>query len=282
MALKQPYMVKTGIDVDYLTLRADPGKAFLVKEIGSNNTDPAEFTKVTIDRVTLAYLMTYDGHCNQFWFSHIEKTPLQLMRYLYEMGIFPGFPIAEGQEMRIEPEGATGKNIKIIYEIHDPEDITPEMSCGTNCKEYVFWNYGTNSLEVATEASTLIDKCLTPKEFPDFPFGAVVPAKTQIELLAMLLGNRRLGEPSFDYVNWLKLLRGREVLFDEERVGIWAKYSETDFPFHRSDAVIRPFPEPLLFMPGDELNLQVTLGDTLPWEADQGLICFVEKVTKLE
>lgn len=282
MALKQPYMVKTGIGVDHLTLRADPGEAFLVKHISSSNTTPAEFIRVTIDRVTLAYLMTYDNYCNQFWFSHINQIPFQLMRYLYDMKIFPGFPVSEGQEIRIEPILAADVDMKITYEIHDPDDISPDMPCGSNCKEYIFWNYGTNSSIVAVEESTLVDKCLTPKEFPDFPFGEVVPAKTKIELIAMLIGNRRLGEVSGGWLKWIKLLRGREVLFDEDRVGVYARYSETDFPFHRSDDIVRPFPQPLVFMPGEELNLEVTMDDQFGWAADQGLISFVEKVTKLE
>lgn len=284
MAIKQPYMVKTGISVTSLTLRADPGEAFLVKEIALSQTTPAEFTKVSIDRVTLAYLTAHSMHQNQFWFARDHLDKLQLMRYLYNAGIFPGFPIAEGQEMRVECVPSTSVNMKIIYEIHDPADITPEMPCGTNCKEYVFFNYGVNTLEIASGESQLIDSCLTPKEFPDFPFGDVVPAKTKIELIAMLLNRRRMGTKGFEHMSWLKLLRGREVLFDEDRRGVFAQVEQSDFPFHDTylKGVVQPFPEPLVFMPGEELNLEATAQASKTIAATKALMCFVEKVTKLE
>lgn len=284
MAMKQPYMVKTGIDASYLTLRADPGEAFLVKEIGLSLTDPAEFTKVSIDRVTLAYLTSHSLHQNQFWFARDAEDKLQLMRHLYNTGIFPGFPIAEGQEMRVECVPTTSVNMKIIYEVHEPGDISSDMPCGTNCKEYVFWNYGVNTKEIASAESQLINLCLTPKEFPDFPFGEVVPAKTKIELIAMLLNRRRMGTKGFEDVSWLKLLRGREVLFDEDRRGIYGRVEQSDFPFHDTymSGVVQPFPEPLVFMPGDELNLEATAQTGQTIAAEKALMCFVEKVTKLD
>jgi len=284
MAIRQPYMVKTGRSVTYLTLRADPGEAHLVKEISLTDTDPAEFTKVSIDRVTLAYLTTGNQSQNQFWWARGYVDKIQLMRYLYNAGIFPGFPIAEGQEMRVECVPSTSVNMKIIYEIHEPGDISPEMPCGTNCKEYIFFNYGVNTLEIASAESQLIDLCLTPKEFPDFPFGEVVPAKTKIELIAMGILRRRMNDRGFEYVSFLKLLRGREVLFDEDRRGIYAEAEECDFPFHDRylDNVIQPFPEPLVFMPGEELNLEATAQDSKTIVAEKALLFFVEKVTKLE
>lgn len=284
MALKQPYMVKTGRSVTYLTLRADPGEAFLVKEIALTDTDPAEFTRVSIDRVTLAYLTTFNMSQNQFWWARGTVDKLQLMRHLYNAGIFPGFPIAEGQEMRVECVPSTSANMKIIYEVHEPADISPEMPCGTNCKEYIFFNYGVNTLEIASAQSQLINLSLTPKEFPDFPFGEVVPAKAKIELIAMGLLRRRMNEKGFEDVSWLKLLRGREVLFDEDRRGIFAEAEESDFPFHDRylKGVVQPFPEPLVFMPGEELNLEATAQDGKTIAAEKALIFFVEKVTKLE
>lgn len=284
MAIKQPYMVKTGIDVDALTLRADPGEAFLVKEIGIEDTGPAEFTKVTVDRVTLAYLSTYQHSENQFWFSRDEGLIKNLMRHLFDLAVFPGFPVAEGQEMRIEADGEEGMNFKIVYETHDPADITPEMPCGSKAKEYIFWNYGTNTLEILAEASGMIDKCLTPKEFPDFPFGAVVPAKTKIELLALMLAGSRKSDGTCNRNTFMKLLRGREVLFDEDLRGLYAYHGHSDFPFHvqYTGIPINLFPEPLVFMPGDELNIEITRRPGCDLAAEKGFICFVQRVTKID
>jgi len=283
MAVKEPYMVKTGIGVDTLKLVADPGEAFLVKEIQVDNLANVEFAKVLIDRVTVAYLSAYDDKQNQFYFARDKSRFPNLMRYLFEKGIFPGFPVAEGQELTVDITGATNNNCRIIYQKMEPGDIKPDMPCGSEAKEYIFWNYGTNSSEIAANGSGLFDKCLTPKEFPDFPFGAVVPAKTQIEIIALLVGTHRKGTYVGDKYRYLKFMRGREVLFDEDRKGFYVAHGMGNYPFHSEnyELVVNPFPEPIIFGPGDELNLEMSVGgDALA--AETGLLCLVERVKKLE
>jgi len=283
MAIKQSFMVKTGMGKDTLSLKADPGESILVKEIGVDNLANVEFAKVSIDRVTLAYLSAYDDKQNQFYFSRESAAYPNLMSYLFDKGIFKGFPVKEGQEFTLDISGATSNNSRIIYEIHEAGDMTDEMQNATGAKEYMFWNYGTNSAEIAADGNGDFDKCLTPAEFPDFPFGDIVPAKTQIEIIGLLIGTHRKGTYFGDKLRYLKFSKGREVLFDEDRTGFYCAHGMNYFPFH-AEYYERPcvlFPEPLVFGPGDELVLNMSVGG-VALAADGGLICLIEKVIKLE
>jgi len=283
MALKQPYMVKTGLASDTLKLKADTGESFLVKAIEVDNLANVEFAKILIDRVTVAYLSVYDMYQNQFYFARDRSRFPNLMEYLFGLGLFAGFPVAEGQELTVDVTGATNKNSRIIYEIHDAGDILPTMPNGTESLEYTYWNYGTNSVEIAINSSGLIDKSLTPKEFPDFPFGEIVPAKTQIEILALLVGTHRIGVYVGDKYRYLKFMKGREVLFDEDRLGLYVAHGMGDFPFHSEnyELIVNPFPAPVSFLPGDELNLSLSVGG-VALALDTGLFCLYEKVTRVE
>ena len=282
MAIKEAFMVKTGMSVDTLSLKADPGEAFLIKEIGFDNLTNVEFAKLSIDRVTLGYLSAWDNKQNQFYFSREAAAFPNLMAHLYDKGIFKGFPVKEGQEFTLDIAGAATRNARIIYEVHDVADITDELQGATNGLEYLFWNYGTNSAEIALNGNGDFDKCLTPSEFPDFPFGDIVPAKTQIEIVGLLIGTHRKGVYFGDKLRYLKFSKGREVLFDEDRTGFYCAHGMNHFPFHAEfyerQSVL--FPTPLVFGPGDELVLNMSVGG-VALAADGGLICLIEKVTKI-
>jgi len=283
MALKQAFMQKTGWNVSTLSLKADPGEAFLVKEIKVATTDPTEFTKVSIDRVIVAYLSTFNIYTNQFWFSEDMATPPNLMKRLLKDGVFKGYPIAEGQEMIVDITAAGSPYVRLNYEVYDPGDIKADQENGSLSKEYLHFNYGTNSAQINDGIAGIIDKCLTPKEFPDFPFGASVPPKHEIDILGLLIGTYRKTEQFNQYIRWLRLIRDREVLFDEDRKGMYVAGGMLDYPIHAYGIGrwYNPFPEPLRFGPGDELTVEITAGGG-NLGAEKSLFCFVEKVRRIE
>lgn len=283
MAIKQPYMVKTKMASDTLTLSADPGEAFLIKGIEVDNLGNTEFAKLSVDRMTMAYLSVYDNKQNQFGFAKEATAFPNLLAFLGEKGIFKGYPIKEGQEFTLDITDATTKNSRIIYEVHDPEDITDEMENASGSNAYLHFNYGTNSAEIAIDGSGNFDSCLTPSEFPDFPFGEVVPAKTQIEIIGMLIGTHRKGVYFGDKCRYLKLSKGREVLFDEDRTGFYCAHGMNDFPFHAEyyERTVNLFPEPLVFGPGDEMIVNLSVGG-VALAALGGLICLIERISKVE
>lgn len=282
MALKEALMVKTAMASDTLTLEAAVGEAFLIKEINIDNVAVIEFARLSINRATVGYLSVFDNKQNQFWFASEAAAPPNLLTFLAEKEIFKGYPVMEGETFTLDITGGTNKNSRITYEVYEPGDISRAMQNAVGSKEYLHFNYGTNSAEIAIDSDGNIDKSLNPSEFPDFPFGSVVPAKTQIEIIGMLIGTHRKGVYFGDKCRYLKISKGREVLFDTDRTGFYVTHGMNNYPFHAEnyERAARLFPEPLIFGPGDELIINLSVGG-VALAADGGLICLVEKVTAL-
>lgn len=282
MALKEALMVKTAMASDTLTLEAAVGEAFLIKEINIDNVGVIEFARLSINRATVGYLSVYDNKQNQFWFASEAAAPPNLLTFLAEKEIFKGYPVMEGETFTLDITGGTNKNSRITYEVYEPGDISRAMQNAVGSKEYLHFNYGTNSAEIAIDSDGNIDKSLNPSEFPDFPFGSVVPAKTQIEIIGMLIGTHRKGVYFGDKCRYLKISKGREVLFDTDRTGFYVTHGMNNYPFHAEnyERAARLFPKPLIFGPGDELIMNLSVGG-VALAADGGLICLIEKVTAL-
>ena len=201
-----------------------------------------------------------------------------LLSYLGKLGIFKGFPIAEGETMTIEGMEHGANSITLIeYELWEPGDIKPEMENGSKAKEYFFIGYGNTGGNIAAAGDHLYDTPATPAEFPDFPFGKVVPAKYEIDILGLLGSPFAPGENTdTDWIRtkFLKLVKDREVLFDEDRNGIllWARTEKADgaqneiaegFSLignysHVDNNPPLMFATPLTFISGDELNIYLT------------------------
>lgn len=283
MALKEPLMVKTAMGSDELTLEANIGEGLLIKEVNIDNAADVEFAKLSIDRTTIAHLSMWDDKQNQFGFARDKTAFPNLLSYLYEKGIFKGYPVKEGQTFKLDLTGATTKNSRVTYEVHEAGDITDEMQNAVGGKEYLHFNYGTNSEEIAIDGNGNFDKCLNPAEFPDFPFGAVVPSNTQIDILGVLIGTHRKGVYFGDKCRYLKFSKGRKVLFDEDRTGFYCAHGMSNYPFHAEnyERIVNLFPAPLVFGPGDELIINLSVGG-VELAADGGLICLIQKVISLE
>jgi len=219
MPIKQRLMCKHEWTGPTLTLKPDVGEAFIVEEICVDNTTPTEFTRVLVDRVMLAYLSTYNMYVNQFWIGRDRGILTQLMRLLFDKGIFTGFPIAEGQEMTVDFTGSGSPYARVFYQVWDAADIKPQMENGTKALEYLHFNYGTNTDEATAATTATIDKCLSPIEFPDFPFGAIVPPKTEIDIIGFMVSPYRKAAYMGDCLRWLRFIKDREVLFDSDRLG---------------------------------------------------------------
>ena len=225
-----------------------------------------------------------------------------LLGYLRRKGIWKGWPVAEGQTFRLEGAKNTNARQLIIYEILEPGDIKPEDENGSGAPSYVFINYGNCGASIQAATSNLLDTSANPAEFPDWPFGKVVPAKHEIELLGICgspFAPKANENANHTYTQFLKLVRDREVLFDEDRQGILfeqrnldlggrrngcaegisliGNYSETD----RQEPLM--FEPPLKFTAGDELNIYiecVVLGTGQAITTRQHEIALIERVTR--
>lgn len=227
-----------------------------------------------------------------------------LLQFLAKKGIFTGFPVAEGESFKITGVSADKAKQCVIYEIHEAGDMKADMVNGSKSPSYVFLNYGNCTSSINKTGDSLYNKSISPAEFPSFPFGAVVPANHKIELLGICASPfapaENTGSNSI-YMQFMKLIKDREVLFDEDRQGILFENRQGDRT-GQSDSIAEGmslignkseydpqdpfmFDPPLVFMPGDELGIYVTTvktGAGADIEIGDHEICLIERVTRLE
>lgn len=156
--------------------------------------------------------------------SHVGTTGMKtLLKYLGDKGIFKGFPVAEGEIFTIDLiTGATA--VKVVeYEIYEAGDITSEMENGSKAETYMYVNYGGTGAVLQATAETNLGESNNPTEYPDFPFGGVVPSGQKIELIGILASGVAPAANvtgTATYTDYLKFMKGREVLFDEDHNGL--------------------------------------------------------------
>ena len=227
-----------------------------------------------------------------------------LIKYLDRMGLWKGLPIAEGESLKITGVSQSNAIQCLVYEIYEAGDQAPESENGSKSLVYMFLNYGDCGGTINTNGDSLYTTSRSPAEFPAFPFGAVVPAKTEIELIGICaspFAPQENDDTDYIYTQFLKLVKGRQVLFDEDRQGIIFDNRQLSLT-HRQDSVAQGFSlignkseydlndpfmfnPPLKFVAGDELAIYVT---TVAANSGQNIttseheICLIERVTKLE
>ena len=199
-----------------------------------------------------------------------------ILRQMEAAGIFKGYPVAEGEKLVLtHDDGGNLGNTAIIYEEYEAGDISSDMQNGTEADEYVYINYGRHSTAPSAAGSSVYDDQETPVEFPEFPFGKVVPANKEIDINALLASDRGIVNGTDDGLSttYYALKKGRETLFDEDLNGILAVGNNTGVTSsvtcelgasvlgEGSHLYQRPaffFPEPIHFESGEELNVYAT------------------------
>lgn len=377
MGLLNPYLVKTVLGDEELTIKADPGESFLIKDIRIYN--PAEnYCTMMIDRTTVGYfriggplgshLPFLPGRSAPVLPTH-EHTALEmtaadtltaisatdvsqeikdgkggavdlmgvrigasgttvktasiptstdiviggqvpqalhktLFGLMVEKGIMAGYPVAVGETFKISGVKQANAIQVVIYERHEADDMKSEMPNGSKCSEYVFINYGNAGGNITAVASTQYSTSKNPAEFPDFPFGKVVPAKTKIELISILASDFAPHDNDGSDQIWTKyinMIADRVTLFDEDRKGLLllgpsgtnvgarnrvgeghsliGNYSDVDLRLPLD------IPGGLVYAAGDELGVYLeTDGAGTPKTIDiyEGEIAFIEKISRGE
>lgn len=225
-----------------------------------------------------------------------------LLGMLGKLGIFKGFPVAEGETFLVTGASGSGAVQIVLYEKYDATDILADMENGSKSKTYMFINYGRPSAVITTTTSTAYDVSTNPAEFPDFPFGKTVPAKTKMTLYGILASDIVDDRSGNDCMNseYIKLIRERVTLFDDDKNGLLLRglIGNTDASAqigrgislvgNMSTVDMKPafmFPEPILFNDGEELNIYLTTtagasqsaSDLAVADVEIGLIARVER-----
>ncbi len=276
MALKEPYMVKENFTLATasLSIEAKVGESIKIKRLLVGALAAGGFCECLIDRLSVGFWYIGDINANHLEQCGVTNAWPNLFERLQQLGKFDGYPIAEGETFEIRPAVAGATIVgAIVYEVYDAADIKSEMPGGSKSDEYTFVNYGTNAIAIAAGAYGDLDMSRNPSEYPAFPFGEVVPAGNEVDIHGILI--KTWGGYVDDTANtmrFLKLIRDRKVLFNEDRRGIYVTQGMGPLTWgsiRQTNCDIKLFPAALKFGPGDELNVslsaavEVTIQDVL-------------------
>lgn len=203
------------------SLQADSGESFMVKGIFVVPSSNDDYLYIKIDNFTVGFYRLVGHGGNHLGSINFYNPGFNLMDFLVKRGVPFALPIAEGQKLTVTRYNEVG-NVQIVYDRYDAGDIRSDMPCGTEGKTYGFLQYLKTSKTLDADGDLILDTCITPAEFPDFPAGKACPANTTIKLhgIAGSAHNEGGASTHYWYDTYLKLVRDREVLFDEDRNGI--------------------------------------------------------------
>jgi hypothetical protein len=146
-----------------------------------------------------------------------------ILQYLSRLGQFEGYPVESGQTFAVElATGATA--VKIVeYDLYEEADMKATMPNGSKSDLQTYISYGDLGAVIQAQVNPILAQSNNPPEFPDFPFGALVPADRKVELIGILAtdvspaANAAANSTSTRY---LRMMRGNEFLFDEDHNGL--------------------------------------------------------------
>lgn len=277
MGLKDRNMVVNVFGNTQLSLQAKTGESILVKAIKIFNP-LTNYVTVSTEKTTVGYFRVGNTLGNHLDFpANDRRDGMNLLDYLFSMEIFTGYPVAEGETFKLEGIHQAGSIVSIIYDLYDAGDITNAMENGSISEEFFFVNYGTTGAAIVAAGSATLDTTINPAEFNAFPFGADVPAKTELMLFAIAASEHGTGAagPTDNLgTEYLKFIRDRTVLFDEDKNGLPMRRDAAALTAdaiaggqsiigNHSDTDPRPpymLPEPMIFTAGEELNALLTYG----------------------
>lgn len=286
MAIKEPYMIKENFSAATaaLSIKADVGESLKIKQLLVGALHSGGFCECFIDRLSVGFWYIGDINANHLEQCGVTDVLPNLYERLQQLKIFEGYPIAEGETFEIKPatQGATIVGA-IIYEVHEAGDMASDMPGGSKSDEYMFINYGTNKAAIAAATYGDLDKSRNPGEYPAFPFGDVVPAGHEIDIHGVLI--KTWGgyvDHTAETMRFLKLIRDRKVLFNEDRRGIYVTQGMGPLTWgsiRQTNCDIKLFPASLKFGPGDELNISLSCGTEIT--AEDVLMATVQTVRRM-
>jgi len=298
MRVPSDVRIKTVTGATDLALAADAGESLLV--LGIYVYNPASnYLTVKVDNTSVGYFRVGGTQGNHLFYPTDSDHRGNLLDLLRDLGLFSGIPIAEGQQLTFDGVAQSGAYQTVIYRKGAAGDYTSNMPNGSDSDKYLLLNYGRYSTTLV-DGDNLYETAQTPVEFPGFPWGKTVPASKTIRIYGIAFSD--VGKTSSSASNqhetqYLKLIKEREVLFDDDRNGLLcygAASASTDGTYvaagqsvlgNRSDADLSDpliFDEPLVFGPNEELNVYVTtdvVAGSANLAAADAEVCLIQTVS---
>ncbi|MQY77894.1 MAG: hypothetical protein GH151_01665, partial [Bacteroidetes bacterium] len=169
---------KTQLGNTDLELEAKTGQGLIIKNIMI--FDPTlNYITVTISKTTVGYFRVAGvlGNHLSFHVGRAVPTPFlstpgninqtTLLKYLFNLGLFKGYPVASGEKFLITGAKKATSVQCVEFEIWDAEDITPEMENGSKATSYLYVNYGRSAATINVTTDVILNTANNPAEFPD-------------------------------------------------------------------------------------------------------------------
>jgi len=286
------------------TLEANSGESLRLKGIEVVPSSNDTYLTISIDRVTVAYYRIKGKAGNHLGTLRNAYLKANVMEYLANLGVNVTIPIAEGQKLTVERYAEAG-NVILVYDRFSPGDVKASDPNGTESNVYTMLQYAKVGTAPTASGDALIDTSLSPAQFPDFPCNKVVPARHVIEMLGVVGSpfNDAAAGPEGFATSFMKFIRDREVLFDDDRLGIpfdAQNAAATALSYGANFSLIGPntevllntnaigngpplmFDPPLKFEAGAELNvyLSVVKTSTATWTDNVDDQAFIMRIRR--
>lgn len=258
---------------DDLSLTADAGESFLVVGLRIHNPS-ADYVTVETAQTSVGYWRVGGTQGNHLYFPEDAHPLPNLMEYLYALGLFPGYPVGEGETFRLSGVAQADAVQQAIYLRGAANDYKPTDHNGSESPHLTMVSYG-RPTSACGDGDNLFDDPQTPVQFPAFPWGAVAPQNRQVRLHGLCLsdvGKTSDSQGDQQQTEYLRLVQERKTLFDLDRNGLLClgeastTADQTDVaigqntlgnrtPEDQSEPLL--FAEPLVYAPNEELNVYV-------------------------
>jgi len=206
----------------------------------------------------------------------LGRTYPTIIDALVAAGLWPAIPLAEGEELTVTAPG-TNDYAEVEYDLYDAGDVHAEEPNGSKADTTRMFQVISNSSIVTEAGDAPLDQSDLAAEFIDFPGGKVVPARTEMRLLALFGTPAAMSKATSthtQHTTYIKMLADRADLIDKDLAGfpfVGNIDSATEAIDYTPDAgrlfcgvqyrmpSLVVFPEPLIFPAGTELNVFATV-----------------------
>ena len=220
--LRERSKIKTVAGATQFSLQAEAGQSIRVTNIHIYSPS-SEYATLFVNNAVVGYFRVGGGTLgNHLAYPGTDVERLTLYKFLLQSAIFSPIPIATGQVLKISGVHDSDSVVTVIYDLYDAGDVQNTEPNGSHAKRFGYINYGRYSGTLAS-GDNLLATQQTTNQFPAFPFGAVVPAKHKVKMFGILASDfgRASGTASNKQAtSYLKLIRNRITLFDDDRNGI--------------------------------------------------------------
>ena len=220
--IREKAKIKTVVGATQFSLQAEAGQSIRIRDIMVYSPSD-EYATIYVNNAVVGYFRVGGGTLgNHLAFPGTDVERMTIYKLLNELGIFSPIPLASGQTMKIVGVHDSDSVVTVIYDLYDASDVQNTEKNGSHAKTFGYINYGRYSTTLAS-GDNLYSTQQTTNQFPAFPFGAVVPAKHKAKMFGILasdFGRASSSASNKQSTNYLKLIRNRVTLFDDDRNGI--------------------------------------------------------------